>query len=406
MRVVPLFVFDPRLPTTPRRQRFLIESLQDLRTSLRMRGGDLVVRRGDPVRETIAVARAAGASSIMLAADVSAYAVRRQRRLAEAVAAHRMRVELHDGVTVVPPGALRPGTGGHQYRVFTPYWRAWRNYPRRAEVPAPGRVEIPGEVPRGAWPPLPGQPNYGFPGGESAARQRLDAWIGDAFQYADERDALSADATSRLSPYLHFGCVSPLSVATAAGAAEAFVRQLCWRDFYYQTLAAFPTLSTDPYRPNGREDWRDDDEALAAWQEGRTGIPIVDAGMRQLAAEGFMHNRARLITASFLTSRLRIDWRQGAEWYARSLLDADVANNNGNWQWVAGTGTDTKPYRHFSPLRQALRFDPHGTYVRRWIPELADIPGRAVHEPWLLPANLQRPLRYDWPMADAVEATR
>jgi len=402
-RLVPLFVFDPRVRTSPGRQRFLIESLEDLRASLRMRGGDLVVRRGDPVGETIAVARSVEATSIMLSADVSGYAVRRQRRLAEAAAAHRLRVELHDGVTVVPPGALRPVTGGCHYRIFTPYWRVWRDHPRRAELPAPRRVRFPDEVARGAWPPVTGPPNDGFPGGESAARRRLDAWTGDASRYAGARDTLSADATSRLSPYLHFGCVSPLTVEIAAGAADAFVRQLCWRDFYHQTLAAFPALGREPYRPHRREDWRDDADALAAWQEGRTGVPIVDAGMRQLVAEGFMHNRARLITASFLTSLLRLDWREGADWYARWLLDADVANNYGNWQWVAGTGTDTRPYRRFSPLRQAQRFDPHGAYVRRWVPELADLPGRTVHEPWLLPPGLLRDLRYEPPLA--VEAT-
>jgi deoxyribodipyrimidine photo-lyase len=326
-RVVPLFVFDPSVPTSPGRQRFLIESLEDLRTSLRQRGGDLVVRHGDPVSETIAAARSAGASSIMLSADASAYAARRQRRLAEAAAAHRIAVTPHDGVTVVPPGVLRPATGSSQYRVFTPYWRAWCDYPFRAQLPAPRRVPIPDDIPRGAWPAVPGRRGDGFPGGESTARRRLDAWVGEAFRYTEARDMLSADATSRLSPYLHFGCVSPLSVLAATGAApEAFARQLCWRDFYHQTLAAFPALGSESYRPHVREDWRDDADALAAWQEGRTGVPIVDAGMRQLAAEGFMHNRARLITASFLTSRLRIDWRRGAHWYARSLLDADVAN--------------------------------------------------------------------------------
>jgi deoxyribodipyrimidine photo-lyase len=395
-RVVPLFVFDPEVRTSARRRRFLVESLADLAGSLRRRGGDLVVRHGDPVAETIAVARSVGAGDVMLAADVSGYAVRRQRRLT--ASAHRLRVTLHDGVTVVPPGDLRPDGGGSHYQVFTPYWRRWRELARRAEHPAPRRVRLPDGVDPGSWPATgPGAPIDAFPGGETAARRRLRAWLRRADRYGDEHDALAADTTSRLSPYLHLGCVSPVTVASA-GAPEEFARQLCWRDFFHQLLAAFPALAREPYRSAARDDWRHDDDALAAWREGRTGVPIVDAGMRQLAAEGFMHNRARLITASFLTKRLSVDWRQGARWYSHSLLDADMANNNGNWQWVAGTGTDTKPYRRFNPVRQALRFDPDGAYVRRWVPELADVPGAAVHEPWLLPAG-RRPRRYDPPLA-------
>jgi deoxyribodipyrimidine photo-lyase len=398
-RVVPLFVFDPDLRTSPRRRRFLIESLADLADSLRKRGGDLVVRRGDPVAETIAVARSVGASHVLLAADVSAYAERRHRRLTDEAATHRLRVTRHDGVSVVPPGEVRPTGGGSHYQVFTPYWRVWRERPRRAERPAPRRVTLPDGIDPGALPAADrGAPNATFPGGEAEARRRLRAWLRRADRYADTHDELDADATSRLSPYLHLGCVSPLTVASAAGPAEAFVRQLCWRDFFHQLLAAFPALARRAYRPGAHEDWRHDEDALAAWRAGRTGVPIVDAGMRQLAAEGFMHNRARLITASFLTKRLGVDWRQGARWYARSLLDADLANNNGNWQWVAGTGTDTKPYRRFNPVRQALRFDPDGAYVRRWVPELADVAGPDVHQPWLLPAGL-RPRRYEAPLA-------
>jgi deoxyribodipyrimidine photo-lyase len=168
---------------------------------------------------------------------------------------------------------------------------------------------------------------------------------------------------------------------------DAFVRQLCWRDFYHQLLAGYPELGRKSYRPRATDQWRDDPDALAAWQAGQTGVPVVDAGMRQLAAEGFMHNRARLITAAFLTKSLGLDWREGIRWYADLLVDADVANNAGNWQWVAGTGTDTRPNRQFNPLRQADRFDPAGEYVRRWVPELDRIPGRAVHRPWLRPGG-------------------
>jgi len=234
-------------------------------------------------------------------------------------------------------------------------------------------------------------------GGETAARERLAAWAPDSDGYADIHDDLAGDGTSRLSPYLHFGCLSPVSVANQVR-AEAFLRQLCWRDFYHQVLRAFPDLPRRAFRAGAVEKWREDPDALAAWQEGRTGVPIVDAGMRQLRAEGWMHNRARLVTASYLVKQLGLDWRQGQDWYAGRLLDADVANNAGNWQWVAGTGNDTRPYRRFNPTRQAERFDPHGVYVRRWVPELAGVPGPAVHQPWLLPAARRRALRYPAPL--------
>jgi len=366
-RVVPLFVLDPTVPTSPNRARFLAESLTDLRGSLRARGGDLVVRRGDPVTEAMRVAVAVDARRIVLAADVSGFAARRERRLAAAAATARIELVVCEGVTVVPPGAVRPTSGGDHYRVFTPYWRAWRAFPVRAELPAPRRIVLPGGVPPG---PLPGTGRGGSPvvaaGGESAARRRLRAWRSQAGDYGSVHNDLAAGATSRLSPYLHFGCLSPLAVAATCADAEEFVRQLCWRDFFHQLLAGFPELPRRPVRPGATDVWREDPAALAAWQEGRTGVSIVAAGMRQLRAEGYMHNRARLITASHLTKTLGLDWRLGAAWFARWLVDADVANNWGNWQWVAGTGTDTKPYRRFNPERQAARFDPAGEYVRRW----------------------------------------
>ena len=195
---------------------------------------------------------------------------------------------------------------------------------------------------------------------------RLANWKRRADGYSDGHDDLAGDRTSRLSPYLHFGCVSPLHLATS-GMPEAYVRQLCWRDFYHQLLAEFPALPSTNFRESADDDWTDDADALDRWKHGRTGVDIVDAGMRQLLDEGWMHNRARLITASYLTKTLGIDWRAGAGWFMEHLVDADVANNYGNWQWVAGTGTDTKPYRKFSAARQAERFDPDGKYVERYL---------------------------------------
>ncbi|GAA3230153.1 cryptochrome/photolyase family protein [Dactylosporangium siamense] len=383
-RVVPLFVHDPALPAGDNRRRFLLECLTDLKASLRQRGADLVELRGDPATEAVRVAKAVGAEGIGVAADVSGYARDRERRLERACADERIALKTFPGVTVVPPGAVRPGSGGGEhYKVFTPYWRAWQAQRWRDVEGAPRKLRLPDDLPASWFKDRPAPT-----GGESAARRRLTAWLPQLEGYEDNHDAMAADKTSRLSPYLHFGCLSPREVAARVDGhpgAEPFVRQLCWRDFYHQVLFAFPDLRRKAYRASAEEHWRDESDALQAWREGHTGVPIVDAGMRQLLAEGWMHNRARLITASYLTKHLNVDWRAGGDHFFDLLLDGDVANNYGNWQWVAGTGNDTKPYRRFNPIRQAHRFDPVGDYVRRYVPELADVEGKAVHEPWNLP---------------------
>jgi deoxyribodipyrimidine photo-lyase len=403
-QMVPLFVLDPRLARlSPNRSRFLHQSLADLRARLRARGGDLIIRTGDPVAETMRAAHSAGAEGIALAADVSGYARRRERRLEQECARQRIALRLVPGTTIVPPGAVRP-TGGDHYRVFTPYYRAWAAAPWRAEAATVERINLPPGLAVGRLPAAPaGESPAAVPGGETEGVRRLQTWLDHVGAYDDGHDDLAADATSRLSPYLRFGCVSPLSVANAARGRDgpgpaAFVRQLCWRDFYYQVAAAFPEISTEAYRKAGDAGWRTDADALRHWQQGRTGVPIVDAGLRQLRAEGWMHNRARLITAAFLTKHLGVDWRAGVQWFFRWLIDGDVPNNSGNWQWVAGTGNDTKPYRRFNPIRQAERFDPDGRYVRRYVPELAAVAGRAVHQPWRLPQPVRSGLDYPGPL--------
>jgi deoxyribodipyrimidine photo-lyase len=383
--VVPLFVFDERIAAGPNRVGFLLDALADLRRSLRRLGGTLVVRRGDVVAETMRVAAETGAEAVFLSRDVSAYAQARERRLA----AERIEVRAFPGVTVVPAGALVP-TGGDHFRVFTPFWRRWaeaelrrvRRAPRRLSTPpaiAPGGLPGPRGLARGdVSPALPR-------GGEEAGRLQLERWLRSGLARYDElRDDLAADRTSRLSPYLHFGCLSPREVvARAAGrpGAEPFLRQLAWRDFFHQLLAARPEASREDYRPRG-DRWNDDPEALAAWKTGRTGFPLVDAGMRQLAREGWMHNRARLVVGSVLTKDLYLDWRLGAAHFSELLVDADVAQNTGNWQWVAGTGADSRPNRVLNPVLQARRYDPSGDYVRTYVEELADVPAPAVFEPW------------------------
>jgi deoxyribodipyrimidine photo-lyase len=384
-RVVPLFVLDERLRRdagTPNRISFLLDSLRALRESLRECGGDLVVRRGEVVAEVMRIASATGAKTLFIGEDVSRYAQLRLRRLRE-----QLDVRVENTLTAIAPGELVP-EGRDHYRVFTPYWRRWREEPQRPILEPPVRVSLPA-VDAGRLPALAelaaDRPSPGLPtGGEASARRRLERWAAEgAADYDEKRDDLAAGGTSRLSPYLHFGCISAHELAVRAPNA-AFVRQLCWRDFYAQLLAANPHTAHEDLHP-GRRTWNDGDEALERWRAGRTGVPIVDAGMRQLHAEGWMHNRARLIVAAFLTKTLRLDWRAGARAFAELLVDADVANNAGNWQWVAGTGVDTRPDRIFNPLAQARRHDPSGDYVHRYVPELADVPGTAVHEPWRAP---------------------
>jgi deoxyribodipyrimidine photo-lyase len=407
-RIVPAFVLDEKLLaghcSAPNRLVFLADSLRDLDESLRARGARLIVRRGDPVGEVLRVARTTDADGIYLSDDVSGYARRRWRRLAEECTRGRIALRAFPGVTAVPGGELLPAGGDH-YRIFTPYWRAWRGAERRAPLRAPRRLSLPAELDRAPGPDLrrlSGAADAGrLPdGGETAGRAELERWLRRGRQAYERRaELLAADATSRLSPYLHFGCLSAtelLDRARKRWGGEAVARQLCWRDFHHQVLAARPDLPRVDYRRPRR--WRQDGRLLHLWSEGRTGYPIVDAGMRQLAEEGFMHNRARLIAGSFLTKTLGIDWRLGAAHFERLLLDADLACNVGNWQWVAGTGNDTRPNRILNPLRQARRFDPDGDYVRRYLSELRGVEGGAVHEPWRLAPDRRRALGYPDPI--------
>jgi deoxyribodipyrimidine photo-lyase len=241
-------------------------------------------------------------------------------------------------------------------------------------------------------------------GGERVGLAHLKAWAAAHLEVYDEHhDDLAGDRTSRISAHLHLGTLSPLEVATRLRdrpGGAAFVRQLCWRDFYHQVLAARPEATRVDYRGRGDE-WRHDPDELDAWREGRTGFPLVDAGMRQLRREGFMHNRARMVVASFLTKDLYHDWRVGAAHFMSLLIDGDAANNQLNWQWTAGTGTDSNPNRIFNPTVQSTRFDPDGTYIRRYVEELADVPAPQVHDP---DATLRERCGYPAPIVDHREA--
>jgi deoxyribodipyrimidine photo-lyase len=408
--VVPLFVLDDSLWRTgagANRRLFLRDALADLRDSLRRLGGDLVVRRGDAVDETLRMARATGAETILVGDDVSGYAQTRRRRLVGVCRRERLELVVEDTIGAVPIGDLAPAQSDH-YRRFTPYWRRWRDAPSPAVLDAPARIELPKGVPVGRLPPRaelfadrssPDLPS----GGEAAGRRRLVRWLRDGIhEYDARRDVLAIEGTSRLSPYFHFGCVSAREAVERARShgrvADEFVRQLCWRDFFLQLLGANPETVREDLRSR-EPDWRDDDEGFARWSAGRTGVPIVDAAMRQLRQEGWMHNRGRLVAGSLLTKMLGVDWRRGADVFFDLLVDGDVASNIGNWQWVAGTGADTRPNRTFNPVRQAKRFDRDGAYVRRYVAELRDIEDAYVHEPWRAP-RAARPADYPAPVVD------
>ncbi|MGW4532369.1 cryptochrome/photolyase family protein [Nocardia sp. NPDC004340] len=394
--VVPLFVLDTdllaRIGDAANRLRFLCSALSELDDELGARGGRLVVRHGRVVDEVVRAAREVGAQAVHLAADGTPYSRKREDALREQLSSAGCELRVHGrSITAVDPGAIRPDTGRGHYAIFTPYFNRWLETPLRRPVPPPVTVTVP-EVESEAIPGAadldagPGSPHLAV-GGETTGRKLLEQWLsGPVRRYQEEKDVPAADGTSRLSPYLHFGCLSVTEIVTRTPATDpgalAFLRQLAWRDFYHQVLADEPRVAVADYKAVSAEPWRSDPRGVAAWQAGQTGYPMVDAGMRQLLAEGWMPGRARLIAASFLVKTLRVDWRIGAEHFERWLVDGDVANNRLNWQWMAGTGTDTRSSRVLNPLRQADRFDPEGDYVRRWLPELAQLPGAEIQRPW------------------------
>ncbi len=408
--VIPVFCLDDGLiggrhASGPRTQ-FMLECLAELDAGLRTRGSRLVLRRGRPERELAELARAAGADSIHFSADVSPFARRRQRQVKAALEAAGVAVHAHPGLFVVD--GLEPirTQAGEPYTVFTPFFRNWMRQPRRAVTGAPRSLPgLPSSLAAGALPSLAElgleqEVSDPAPGGERAGRAALVRFLSrrgaGVSDYDDGRNQLTGDSVSRLSPYLHFGCLSPRETEDRLGTGdgpEAFRRQLCWRDFYAHVLGHFPANARSEFqeRYRGTLRWSRAETRFAAWQEGRTGFPVVDAAMRQLRREGWIHNRGRLLVGSFLTKDLGIDWRWGERWFMRLLLDGDEASNNGNWQWIASVGVDPQPaYRRmYNPARQQARFDPDGTYVRRYVPELERVPDRYLAEPWTMPAEVQ-----------------
>jgi deoxyribodipyrimidine photo-lyase len=409
--IVPVFVLDPQLLgspyTGPKRLAFLLAGLRQLDTDLQARGSRLIIRRGDPAAELAALAGEIGEAAVFAEEDYSPYARRRDARVAEALALH-----LCGGLTIHPPQAVLKADGT-PYTVFKPFRRAWKSLPLPAASDvqaAPGQLSpVPSlsSLPIPTEPALP--PTSPFPPGEAEAQRCLARFVdGDdraICHYAQGRDRLDLEGTSRLSPYLRFGMLSARQAVGSAlraidaavddqerKGAETWLNELIWREFYVAILHHFPKVRQQSFRATLREiAWENDEATFAAWCQGLTGYPVVDAAMRQLAETGWMHNRARMIVASFLVKDLLIDWRWGERFFMQHLVDGDPAANNGGWQWTAGTGTDAAPYfRIFNPVLQGKKYDPEGAYVRRWLPELAQVPRRYIHAPWQMPANVQQ----------------
>ncbi|MFN2134975.1 MAG: cryptochrome/photolyase family protein [Candidatus Promineifilaceae bacterium] len=410
-QVVPLFVVDPALWHSPyagpKRLTFLIDSLRQLDKVLQERGGRLVLRRGNPLAELRRLLRETGATTVFAEEDVSPYARRR-----DAAVGAELDLRLFAGLTVHPPDLVRKSDGG-PYSVFTPFSRVWRGLPYPSAVdllPAPERIEVPAHLNSVSIPLPPAPPQtIIFPAGEEEAQRRLRQFVfGDqapVLRYHLLRDLPAEDATSGLSPYLRLGMISARQAVVAAREAlmhtgdkdnrkgiETWINELIWREFYMSILYHFPQVRRGSFRKKTRSvAWENDPAKLRAWQNGLTGYPFVDAGMRQLSQSGWMHNRVRMITASFLTKDLLINWQHGERWFMQHLVDGDPSANNGGWQWVAGTGTDAAPYfRIFNPVSQSKKFDPDGIYIRRWLPELKHVPAKYFHEPWLMPPAVQQ----------------
>jgi deoxyribodipyrimidine photo-lyase len=394
-RVVPVFVLDDRLLggrfPSPSRAGFMLDCVRELRTALRERGGELFVRSGPPERELARLARETGASAVYFASDVSPFATARDRRVEAALREAGVEPRRTPGNFVADVGRPRTRHGG-PFSVFTPFWRAWERLERREVHGAPRAVEAPSAPAAGEIPHVASELPEPLPAGEKEARRRMQAWLRDGIERYEQRHDRVAGGTSMLSPYLHFGCLSARELEHEAHGAPAYRRQLAWRDFYAHVLLHNPGNARHAHqRELDAIEWSGGEAELEAWAEGRTGFPIVDAGMRQLRTIGWMHNRARLITASFLVKDLHVDWRRGEAHFMRLLLCGDVAQNNGNWQWISSVGVDPAPLhrRLYNPVLQQRRHDPDGEYVRRWVPELRDVPLAKLAEPWELTADEQ-----------------
>ena len=412
--VVPVYILDRALLTADRlhgpRVTWLLDGLRALDADLAGIGGRLIVRTGKPEDMLIELAQQLDAQAVYFNRDYSPYAATRDRQVMDRLAA--IGVAAHDFKDEVIHEAAETFSNSQQpYSVFGPYRRLWETLPKPSIVPVPDRLNTPTQIDSE---PIPVPAAFGVTesivpivaAGESHAQARLSDFIADRiYGYADSRNFPAVDGTATISPYLRWGMLSIRTAFHAAREArerapsastrdnaETWIGELIWRDFYYQVLARNPHIVTGAYRPEyDAIRWQDNSGFLDAWQTGHTGFPIVDAAMRQMNTVGWMHNRCRMIVASFLCKDLLIDWRVGERYFMQRLLDGDLASNNGGWQWSAGTGTDAAPYfRIFNPTTQGKKFDPDGAYIRNWLPELAKVPDKFIHEPSSLPKAAQQ----------------
>ncbi|WP_419933206.1 cryptochrome/photolyase family protein [Candidatus Poriferisodalis sp.] len=438
---LPVAVLEPRLVRAagPHRLLAYFGALAGLEQSLNELDASLHVVVGDPIEVISQLAVETGGATVAVNADVTEYSMRRDAKVAEALGRP---LDSHWGTLVHPPGSVLTGKGTLS-QVFTPFWKRWQALPLPPAV-GTGRVGVAGTV-------LAADLNFGPAGlttislaearselerlgvsvpsvddvpttaawSEPRAAEQLTTWLEQVDRYNEIRDGFDIAGTSELSSALHFGLLSPRAiaaqVATGTAGRSAFVRQLAWRDWYSHLTYEHPDITRRALRPAyDRIKWRTGapaDQDFKAWSTGRCGYPIVDAAMRQLSATGWIHNRLRMIAASFLVKDLLIDWRRGEQWFRRLLRDGDIAQNAGNWQWCAGTGPDASPYfRVFSPVTQSRRYDPEGNYLRRWLPELARLPNRQIHAPWDAPpqvlsvAGVRLGVDYPAPVVDHAQA--
>jgi deoxyribodipyrimidine photo-lyase len=405
-----LFVVDPRLwgPAGPARRAYLTASLAALDESV---GGRLVVRHGHPALEVARLADEVGARSVHVAADFGPYGSRRDAQVEATLAEQGVELRRTGSPYAVAPGRVVSGSG-EGYKVFTPFARTWAEHGWRAPAGPPPQGHRWADAPSDPLPEAP--PPDGMilpPAGEEAARRRWREFLQHVEEYAEERDRPDLDGTSRMSVHLKWGEIHPRTLLADLGrlrskGASTYRSELAWREFYADVLHRRPETARDYLRPEfARMEYDEPSEDLSAWAEGRTGFPIVDAGMRQLRATGWMHNRVRMVVASFLVKDLHLEWQHGARHFMRWLVDGDLASNQHGWQWVAGCGTDAAPYfRVFNPTSQGERFDPAGDYVRRWVAELAEVDTAYIHEPATQPGGL--PEGYPPPLVDHAEERR
>jgi len=429
--VVPLFILDDVSPGPKWRpggasRWWLHHSLKALSADL----GALALRRGDPRDLLPEFARKAGASAVFWNRCYEPFAIARDTAIKSALQGQGIEVQSFNAGLLHEPWEIATGSGG-PFKVYTPFWRASRAKPVEAPLRKP-KLDVQtilGSESLDDWGLLPQQPNWAagwdtiWQPGERGARERLAAFVKTGLAgYKTLRDRPDCENISRLSPHLHWGEISPRQIfarmtmetedRAKSASAEKFLAEIGWREFAYHLLYHFPTLPEDNWRRAfDAYPWRDSAADLKAWQRGLTGYPLVDAGMRELWQTGFMHNRVRMVAASFLIKHLRIDWRRGEEWFWDTLVDADLANNAAGWQWVAGSGADASPYfRIFNPMKQGETFDPDGAYVRRWCPELAKLPNDVIHAPFeaspeiLKNAGVELGRTYPKPIVDHAQA--